>query len=157
LEGNLTVGPDGNLWFNEPYSGSTPGRIGRLDLPRVTGVLAVAHSSKGITSILLGFDEDLDPGSARKVRFYSLAAVVKRRHKLVFGRGVKIGRVSYNGTAHAVRLKLARPHKGPVQVTVRAGLVAADGMSSFRDFTAIIAVSNGTENRRKAPDGRSAR
>jgi hypothetical protein len=33
---------------------------------------------------------------------------------------------------------LAVPQKGPVQVTVRAGLVAADGMSSFNDFTAVV-------------------
>jgi hypothetical protein len=57
---------------------------------------------------------------------------------VVFSKGVKIARVSYSGTAHTVRLKLAVPQKGPVQVTVRAGLVAADGMSSSRDFTAVI-------------------
>jgi hypothetical protein len=37
-----------------------------------------------------------------------------------------------------VRLKLAAPQKGPVRVTVRAGIVAADGMSSSSDLTAII-------------------
>jgi hypothetical protein len=51
---------------------------------------------------------------------------------------VKIARVSYDRAAHSVRLKLAVPQKGPVQVTVRAGLVAADGMSSSSDFTAVV-------------------
>jgi hypothetical protein len=129
----LTVGPDGDLWFTEGLS------IGRLDPtpPRVMGAVAVAHSRKAITSILLSFDEALDPASASEVRFYSLASGVQRRHKLVFRKGVKIARVSYDAAANTVRLKLAVPQKGPVQVTVRAGLVAADGMSSFSDYTAV--------------------
>jgi hypothetical protein len=136
-----TVGPDGNLWFPD-YN---PGRIERIVLdafpppPSVTGVLVVAHSRKAITSILLGFDEALDPASARKGRFYGLAAGVESGQTIVFSQGVKIARVSYNRTAHTVRLKLAVPQKRPVQVTVRAGLMAADGMSSFSDFTAVVA------------------
>jgi hypothetical protein len=63
---------------------------------------------------------------------------VKRRHKLVFGQRVKIGRVSYDAAAHTVRLKLAVPQKEPIQVTVRAGIVAADGTSSASDFTAVV-------------------
>ena len=42
------------------------------------------------------------------------------------------------GSHFAVRLKLAVPQKGRVRVTVRPGLVAADGMSSFSDFTAVV-------------------
>jgi hypothetical protein len=57
---------------------------------------------------------------------------------VVFSRGVKIARVSYDRAAHAVRLKLAVPQKGPVRVTVRAGLMAADGVSSSSDFTAVV-------------------
>jgi hypothetical protein len=106
--------------------------------PRVTGVVAVAHSRGAITSVLLRFDEALDAASATEVGFYSVAPGAERGHKLVFRKGVKIGRVSYDATAQMVRLKLARPQKGPVQVTVRAGLVAADGVSSFSDFTAVV-------------------
>jgi hypothetical protein len=106
--------------------------------PHVTKAVAVAHPGKAITSILLGFDEALDPASARKGRFYGLAAGVANGQTIVFSKGVKIVRVSYDRAAHAVRLKLAVPQKGPVQVTVRAGIVAADGMSSFNDFTAVV-------------------
>jgi hypothetical protein len=56
-----------------------------------------------------------------------------------FSRGVKIGSVTYDGTADTVTLKLARPHEGRVQVTVRAGIVAADGMSISSEFTAVVA------------------
>jgi hypothetical protein len=136
--GNLTVGPDGNLWFTD-FPDSV-GRIDRIDPtpPRVTRVVAVAHPGKAITSILLRFDGALDPGSARKGSFYSLATGVANGQTIVFSQGVKIARVTYDRAARAVRLKLAVPQKGPVQVTVRAGLVAADGMSSFRDFTAVV-------------------
>jgi streptogramin lyase len=139
--GNLTVGPDGNLWFTEISSaGSAIGRIDPFDPtgPRVTSVVAAAHRRKAIASILVGFDEALDPASATEVRFYSVAPGVKRRHKLVFRKGVKIGRVSYDATAQTIRLKLAVPQKGPIQVTVRAGIVAADGTSSASDFTAVV-------------------
>jgi hypothetical protein len=80
----------------------------------------------------------LDPGTAGQLCFYHLASGVKGRHTLVFSKGVKIGRVLYDGTAHRMTLKLAKPHKGMVQVTVRAGLVAADGVSSLNDFTDVV-------------------
>jgi hypothetical protein len=136
--GGLTVGPDGNLWFADDSAGYSA--IGRIDptSPRVTKVVAVTHWRKAITAILLGFDEALDPASARKGGFYGLAAGAKSRQTVVFSHGVKIARVSYDRAAHTVRLKLAVPQRRPLQVTVRAGLVAADGMSSFSDFTAVV-------------------
>ena len=63
---------------------------------------------------------------------------MERGHQFVFRERVKIARVSYDATARTVTLNLARPQKRPVQVTVRAGLVAADGMSSTSDFTAVV-------------------
>jgi virginiamycin B lyase len=139
--GGLTVGRDGNLWFVELFEGSKPARIARIDPtpPRVTGVVAARHPGKAITSILVGFDGALDPVSASRGRSYGLAAGVASGPTTVFSQPVKIARVSYDRSAHAVRLKLAVPQKGPVRVTVRAGLEAADGMSSPSDFTAVIA------------------
>jgi streptogramin lyase len=133
--GDLTVGPDGNLWFID----GVVGRIGRVDLaPRVTKVVAVADSRGAITSILVSFDEALDPASVSKGRSYSLASGVERGQTIVFSQKVKVARVTYYRTAHTVRLRLAAPQKGPVRVTVRAGFVAADGMSSASDFTAVV-------------------
>jgi streptogramin lyase len=143
--GPLTVGPDGNLWFNEGdentfYSNAGTNVIGRINPspPRVTGVVAVAHSRAGTTEIVLSFNEALDPRTTGRLGSYHLAAGVKTRHTLVFSKGLKIARVFYDGSTHQVTLKLAVPQKGPVQVTVRAGIVAADGMSSFSDFTAVV-------------------
>jgi virginiamycin B lyase len=136
----LTVGPDGDLWFSGSFDASVSERIYRIDPtpPSVTGALAVAHSRKGITAILVSFDEALDPRSVREAGFYGLAVGVASGPMIVFNRGVKIARVSYDRAAHAVRLKLAAAQKGPVQVTVRAGLVAADGIPSTSDFTAVV-------------------
>jgi hypothetical protein len=150
----LTVGPDGDLWFPDLDGAigrvdladlaNSPGSIGGVDpnLPHVTQVIAAAHSRKAITSILIGFDEPLDPASVTEVRFYSLAPGVERGHKLVIRKGVKIARVSYDATAQTVRLKLAVPQKGPIRVTVHAGIVAADGISSASDFTAVVTESH---------------
>jgi hypothetical protein len=80
----------------------------------------------------------LDPASARQGRFYGLAAGVTSGSTIVYSQPVTITRVSYDRAARAVRLRLAVPQKGPIQVTVRAGLMAADGISSFSDFTAVV-------------------
>jgi streptogramin lyase len=131
---DLIVGPDGNLWFADGAA------IGRLEpnQPRVTKVIAVAHPGRAFASVLIDFDGALDPASASKGRFYGLAAGVASGQTTVFSKRVKIARVSYDRAAHAVWLKLAVPQRRPVQVTVYAGLAAADGMSSSSEFTAVV-------------------
>jgi streptogramin lyase len=134
LPSSFTVGPDGNLWFIDVHG------IGRLDTtpPRVTNVVADAHPGKAITSILLGFNQALDPRAAARVGFYSVTSGMERGHRFVSSKGVKIAQVTYDSAAQAVRLKLAVPQKGPVRVTVRAGLGAADGITSSSDYTAVV-------------------
>jgi hypothetical protein len=139
--GEVTVGPDGNVWF----TAQNPGGIGRIALDTlppplsVTGVVAVGPTRKVITSIVLRFDEALDPATVWNGAF-GLSAGVARGQTIVFGKAVKIARVSYKRGAHAVRLRLAAPQKGPVRVTIGAEwLFAADGMSSTGDFTAVVA------------------
>jgi streptogramin lyase len=134
--GDLTVGPDGNLWFPDEDTVS----IGRINPtpPRVTEVVPVAHSRAGTTEIVLSFNQALDPRTAGKLGFYHLAAGMKTRHTLVFSQGLKIASVLYDGSTHQVTLKLAKPRKGAFQLTVRPGIVAADGISSFNAFTAVI-------------------
>src|SRR5262249_55326457 len=118
-----TGGPGGS-------TGSTP--------PGVTGLVAVTHSRKGITQLVLGFNEDLIPGSATNSSLYSLAAGVQKRRKLVFTRPVKITSVAYDGHAHTVTLTPAKPVKGKTQVTVHAGIVAASGASSRDEFSTVV-------------------
>jgi hypothetical protein len=106
--------------------------------PAVTGVVSVTHSKKGITQIILGFSEDLIPGSATNSQFFGIASDVKRRHKVVFSKRVKIAGVTYDGTADRVTIQLAKPLKGRLQVTVHGGIMATDGVSSQGDFTVIV-------------------
>jgi virginiamycin B lyase len=147
--GDLTVGPDGRLWFPEnrepgyrtgPIPAPTDGRIGKVDPSQVgaTGVVAVAHSGRAIRSILLGFDEALDPRTARKPSSYRLAVGVLKRHSTFAWKRVRIGGVSYHRTTNTVRLKLATPQKGPLEVTVHVGIMEPDGVPSFSDFTAVV-------------------
>jgi virginiamycin B lyase len=138
--GELTGGLDGNLWF----PADNPGEIGRIALDTlppplsVTRVVAVTPSRKAITTILLWFDEALDPASARSGYLYGLAAGVASGQTIVFSKGVN-ARVSYKHAAHVVRVRLAVPHKGPIELTIRyGGLLAADGMASSGDFTAVV-------------------
>jgi hypothetical protein len=114
VAGSLTVGPDGNLWFPDGVG------IGRVDPipPRVTKVVAIANSSKAIASILLGFDEALNPSSASKGRFYGLAAGVASGPTIVFSRGVKN---ELDAPArHSIFGRRGTPHRSP---RWRVGLV----------------------------------
>jgi hypothetical protein len=130
----LTVGSDGNLWFAEPNGG----KIGQIVVAALP-VVAVTHSRKEIMSITLRFPEALNPSTAGTRSSYHLTTAVRRRHQIVsLSRGVKIRRVAYDINAHQVTLKLARPHRGPVQVTVSGVIVSADGASSNGGFTAVV-------------------
>jgi hypothetical protein len=133
----ITAGPDGNLWCTAGGNG-----ISKIEqvviLPDVTGVVSVTHSKKGITVIILGFNEALDSASASDGGFYRLDSGIKKRGKLVYSKAVKIGGVSYDGTAHTVTIRLAKPTKGPVQVMVRGGIKGSNGASSNGDYTAVV-------------------
>jgi hypothetical protein len=96
----------------------------------------VTHPRKGLVAIVLGFDEPLD--SAGNGGFYNLTSGIKERHRLLFSKALKIDGVSYDGSAHTVTPKLARPTKGPVQVTIRGGILSADGSTSRGDFTTVV-------------------
>jgi streptogramin lyase len=139
--GGLTVGPDGDLWFTADgsppfFPGTGPASIVRADISQLsgTGVVAVAHSRKGITALRLGLDEALDPATAGKRRFYSLDAAGMTG----FSKAVKIGSVHYDRSRNTVRLRLAGPRQGPLLVTVRAGVLAAEAKSDAIAFTAVL-------------------
>jgi hypothetical protein len=107
--------------------------------PAVTGIVAVTHPRRKITAIVLGFNEALDPASAGNGGLYNLAAGVTKKHRLLFTKGVKIGAISYDGMKDTVTLRLARPTKGPIQVTAHGGIKGANGASSAGDFTTVVA------------------
>src|SRR5262249_27125486 len=80
--------------------------------PSVTGPVSVAHTRKGVSTLTFKFSEALNPASAENPGFYSLAAAVKKRHKVLFTKPVRIRSVSYDSNVQTVTLHLARPFKG---------------------------------------------
>ncbi len=44
----------------------------------------------------------------------------------------------YDSTTDTVTLKLAKPSKGPIQVTVHTGVAATNGLSTRGTFTAVV-------------------
>ena len=49
---------------------------------------------------------------------------------MVFSKALKIKSVSYSSSAQTVTINLAKSSKGPMEVTVQPGLVAANGAST---------------------------
>jgi hypothetical protein len=57
---------------------------------------------------------------------------------MIYSKAVRIADVVYNDSARSVMVSLARPSKGSVQLTVGAGVVGADGVSSRSAYTTIV-------------------
>jgi len=91
-----------------------------------------------LSSIALGFNEALNPGSASNAGLYSVLGAVKKRGKTVYSKNLGIKSVSYNANAGSVTINLAKPYKGAVQVTVHGGLVAANGSPSSGNVSLIV-------------------
>jgi hypothetical protein len=136
------VGSDGNLWFPDGPN------IGRLDRALATPDQAIPPGvdpypgifktrNVTVTAITLAFDEAMDSASANTASFYSVAAGVKKHHMIVYSKIVKIRSVTYDPTAKTVTLMLARPIKDnyTLEVTVRAGITAANGVSTAGNAT----------------------
>jgi hypothetical protein len=104
--------------------------------PHATGIVGANHTKKGVISITVAFDEALNPELLNNPGLYSVRGGVKKQGKTVHGKSVLIRAVNYDDTAHTVTIHLARPSKGTVQVTIRPGIIAANGGSSSSTFTA---------------------
>jgi hypothetical protein len=105
--------------------------------PHVTGVVSVTRSKKGLTSITVGFNEALLAESVILPSHYSVFGAAKKRGKTVYTKGLGKWTISFDGHTK-VTIKLAKPYKGTLRVTVRGGVLAADGASSSGDFAAIV-------------------
>jgi hypothetical protein len=108
-----------------------------LPPPHVLEIVGSSHSRKGLTAIDVVFDEALDAISAQDGGYTLLLGVKKHRH-VSFSKSVGIRSIEYDANAHMVAINLAKPAKGPVQVTVREGITAANGAISIADFSTII-------------------
>jgi hypothetical protein len=107
-------------------------------IPQATAIVSAKHSKKGLTSIIVAFNEALDPGSADNVNLYSIQGGVRKRKTTVYSKPVTIRNVSYDGKDHTVAINLDKPYKGTVRVTVHSGILAASGAPSSSDFSAVV-------------------
>ena len=121
-----------------PSPTPTPTPTPTLTPPHVLGNIVVDHSKKRGTSIVITFDEPLNPSSATNQALYLVLAPVRKHRKTVFSKGLKMRSVGYEPNAHSVTITLAKPSKGPIQVLIQSGLEAADGVSTRASFTMVV-------------------
>jgi hypothetical protein len=105
--------------------------------PQVTGVVSASQGKKGLTGITVVFDEALDANVVNDRALFQVLGAVKKHRKTVYTKSVRIAGITFDGQSR-VTIKLAKPHKGAVQVTVLAGLRAADGASSTNEYAVVL-------------------
>lgn len=98
--------------------------------PRVTKIVNVGHSKRGVTSISIAFDQALVADSAVNPSLYGALGGVTKRMNPAFGKRLSIRGVSYDKDTQSVTITLTKPYKGAVRFAVRAGVVAVNGTSS---------------------------
>jgi virginiamycin B lyase len=105
--------------------------------PHVLGIAGVARSKHGVSSVTVAFDEALNSGSAQSAGFYRVLGGVAKHRKTTFSKKLGLGFLIYDSNANTVRVNLAKPYNGPVQVEVLPGIMAASGAASTGVFTAV--------------------
>jgi streptogramin lyase len=159
----ITTGPDGNLWFmmvdedypaenqigeipfntptSTPTSTRTPTPTSTAAPPQVVGSVAVSQSRKS-TTYAITFGAPLISVSANNPGLYQVLEGVTRKvkkHKVtVYTKPLKIKSVLYDPGPDTVRIALAKPFKGAVQVTIEAGLEAADGATTSSSIVLVV-------------------
>jgi hypothetical protein len=128
-----TTGPDPG-----PTTGPNPGPTLPPLPPSALGIASVGRSKKGVTSVSIGFDTALDPGSASNIGLYKMLRGIKKHGKIVYNKALRIRSVHYDVNAHTVTIRLAVPFKGPLQVTLRAGILSLAGAPSTTAFTKVV-------------------
>jgi streptogramin lyase len=158
--GWITTGPDGNLWFAvvvkdvEPQIGEIPFNTPTstpISTPtptptstaasQVVGSVALSHSRKS-TTYAITFGAPLNAASAINPGLYqvlgSVTRTAKRRKVTVYTKPLKIKSVVYDPGRDTVRIALAKRFKGSVQVTIEAGLEAADGATTSSSIVLVV-------------------
>jgi hypothetical protein len=98
--------------------------------PSVTQIAIGAQSRKGLSMITVSFSEPMNAASAGNRGLYSVLGAVIKHRRPSYTRFVPIGAVAYNPANNTASITLAKPYKGPVQVTVQTGVQAANGTAT---------------------------
>ena len=105
---------------------------------QVAGTPSVVKSKKGISAFVVGFNQPLNASSAAKLSLYHVFQGVKKKHKEVFTKALKIKSVSYTASSHKVTINLKKPYKGIVEVAVDGAIEALDGTFTTLNFSSIV-------------------
>jgi VCBS repeat-containing protein len=106
--------------------------------PHLTGIANLTHSKKGLTAIILGFDEAMNRGSVESLGLYRVAGAVKARKQTMFTKPVGITGATYDSSAHTVTINLSKPFKGLARLFVNGTVASADGASSSISFSSNV-------------------
>jgi hypothetical protein len=85
----------------------------------------------------VAFDAPLNAASAQNGD-YALFLGVKKGKKYAYTKIVPIGSVVYDGNVPGVRIALARPTKGKIEVVVHGGIYGANGAVSSGAYTTYV-------------------
>lgn len=120
----------------EPGGGSS----GDFVAPVVVGVDQVVRRKKGrkIVSITIRFSGDVAAASASNPALFALALRVRKKGKLRYAKRVPIARTAHGASRNLVAITLARPVKGPLQLTVLPGVLGVGGAASTAKFVQIV-------------------
>jgi hypothetical protein len=112
---------------------STPSKPTRVS---VSGITGVADSAAGVTAITMNYNVPVNARSATKKSFYSLIGAVTKKQRMHFTRSLAIKRVVL-ASPSSVTVVLAQPYHGAVKISIRSGVLAANGTKSSRSFSAV--------------------
>jgi uncharacterized delta-60 repeat protein len=107
-------------------------------LPRVMQIAPGVQTKKGLTSIIVFFDQPMNPGSAMSRSNYTVFGAVKKRKRTVYTKPIAIRSVSYNVSKFTVTITLSKPYKGVVQATAESGIMANNGASTTSPFMTTV-------------------
>jgi uncharacterized delta-60 repeat protein len=106
--------------------------------PAVTGVAIGSQTPSGLVSIVVSYNEPMSVGSVQNASLYTVLGAVTVKKTTKFSK--KLGfRVAYNAKAMTATLTLSAAYKGNVQVTVKTGMKAANGLSTKQSAPKVLA------------------
>jgi hypothetical protein len=105
--------------------------------PKVSGIVKVSRTSKGVTAITVGFNEIMNRLSVSNAAHYALIGGVTKRGKTVYSTPLQIKGITFDGKTRVV-ITLAKPYKGLVKLTVHRGIMASNGSSSTGEFVTTV-------------------
>ncbi len=120
-------------------TGSTT--INVLTPPQVMTIAPVSSKHR-LTSFTVDYSEALNSSSASSSLLYhvfgAVTKIVKKHKETLFTKALAIRGVTPGSSGNTVTIKLRKPYKGEVQVTVRGTITASNGASNSVNFPEIF-------------------